>query len=85
MSGPEIIGKPVALLNPSPWSTWAQASLREILSVMSTRVVDAAFVTLALRGKAPEPAAWAEDPAAALALRNGLAALAAAVTAPPAP
>lgn len=84
VSGSEIIGKPVALLNPSPWSTHAQGSLREILSVMSTRVVDAAFVTLALRGKAPEPAAWAADAAAAGALRNGLAALAAAVAGPPA-
>jgi NAD(P)H-dependent FMN reductase len=83
VSGPEIIGKPVALLNPSPWSTWAQASLREILSVMSTRVVDAAFVTLPLRGKAPDPAAFAGDPAAALALRTGLAALAAVAAEPP--
>ena len=83
VSGPEIIGKPVALLNPSPRSTWAQASLREVLSVMSTRVVDAAFVTLPLRGKAPDAAEWAADPAAALALRNALAALAAEAAAPP--
>jgi chromate reductase len=83
VSGPEIIGKPVALLNPSPWSTWAQASLRETLSVMSTRVVDEAFVTLPLRGRAPDPAALAADPAVASALRAGLSALAAAVAAPP--
>jgi NAD(P)H-dependent FMN reductase len=85
VSGPEIIGKPVAFLNPSPRSTHAQASLREILSVMSTRIVDAAFVTLPLGGRAADAANYAADPAVALALRNGLAALsAAASTAPPA-
>ncbi len=78
VSSPEIIGKPVALLSPSPWSTHAQASLREILSVMSTRVIDEAFVTLPLRGRAPDPAAWLADPDVASALRSGLAALAAA-------
>ena len=84
VSGPEIIGKRVALFSPSPWSAHAQASLREILSVMSTRVVDEAFVTLPLRGKAPDPRAWAADAAVADALRKGLAALANAATpAPP--
>jgi NAD(P)H-dependent FMN reductase len=83
VSGPEIIGKPVALVNPSPRSTHAQASLHEILSVMSTRVVDAAFVTLPLRGRAPDAAAYAADPAVALALRNGIAALAAAAATTP--
>jgi NAD(P)H-dependent FMN reductase len=42
----ELPHKPVALLNASPWATHAQASLVETLTVMSTRIVHDACVTI---------------------------------------
>jgi NAD(P)H-dependent FMN reductase len=42
----ELPHKPVALLNASPWATHAQASLIETLTVMSTRIVHEASVTI---------------------------------------
>jgi chromate reductase, NAD(P)H dehydrogenase (quinone) len=42
----ELPNKPVALLNASPWATHAQAALIETLTVMSTRIVHDASVTL---------------------------------------
>jgi NAD(P)H-dependent FMN reductase len=42
----ELPHKPVALLNASPWATHAQASLVETLTVMSTRIVHEASVTI---------------------------------------
>ena len=42
----ELPHKPVALLNASPWATHAQASLVETLTVMSTRIVHEACVTI---------------------------------------
>lgn len=47
----ETVGKPFALLNPSPRSTFAQASLIEILTTMAARLVDQACVTVPLAGK----------------------------------
>lgn len=45
-----FVNKPVALLNASPRATIAQASLKETLTVMSARVVEAASVTLPIIG-----------------------------------
>ena len=42
----ELPHKPVALLNASPWATHAQASLVETLTVMSTRIIHEACVTI---------------------------------------
>jgi len=42
----ELPHKPVALLNASPWATHAQASLVETLTVMTTRIVREACVTI---------------------------------------
>jgi len=42
----ELPHKPVALLNASPWATHAQAALVETLTVMSTRIVHDASVTI---------------------------------------
>ena len=42
----ELPHKPVALLNASQWATHAQASLVETLTVMSTRIVHEASVTI---------------------------------------
>lgn len=44
VGGPEMIDKRVALINANPWSTYAQASLKETITIMSARViVDAAI------------------------------------------
>lgn len=51
VSSPVFYGKPVAIINTSPQSTHAQASLIEILSTMGTRLVREAFVELPLRGR----------------------------------
>ena len=42
----ELPGKPVASLNASPMATHAQASLLETLTVMSTRIVREAWLTI---------------------------------------
>ncbi len=57
VGGIEIVGKPVALINASPHSTHAHASLTLILETMSARVIPEASITVPLRGKkltAPE-------------------------------
>jgi chromate reductase len=46
----ELYEKPVALINPSPRSTFAQAALTEILRTMGARIVEEACVTLPLSG-----------------------------------
>jgi NAD(P)H-dependent FMN reductase len=73
-----VFEKPVALLNLSPRSTWAQASLAETLRVMNARLVEAACAAFALPGKGMSPAHIAADPATAPVLRAALAAIAAA-------
>ncbi|MGZ3159310.1 MAG: NADPH-dependent FMN reductase [Burkholderiaceae bacterium] len=45
-----FVNKPVALLNASPMSIHALASLKEIITVMSARIVDEASITVPLRG-----------------------------------
>ena len=42
----ELYEKPVAIVNPSPRSAYAQASLVEVLRTMGARVIDEAAVTL---------------------------------------
>lgn len=63
VSGPEMVHKPVVLLNASPRSTHAQASLAETLRTMSATVVGDRAVELPLAGRrmsAQEMAADAE-------------------------
>jgi len=50
VSAPEMVFKPIGLLNVSPRSTHAYASLAEILRTMSTVLVDGASVELPLAG-----------------------------------
>lgn len=57
VSGVEIVEKPVALLNPSPMSRYAQAQLMETLRVMNARVVDDACVTVPIAGRGLDSAA----------------------------
>lgn len=47
-----FVGKPVAIFNASPRSLHADASLREILTTMSARIVEPACLALPLRGLA---------------------------------
>ena len=51
VSGPEMVYKPIALLNPSPRSVHAQASLAETLRTMSTTLVEGACIALPIAGR----------------------------------
>ncbi len=72
----EFPGKPVAVINLSPRSTFAAASLAEILRTMSARLIGPASVTLALPGRGTDAAALAADSRVGPALRAALTALA---------
>jgi len=71
----EFVGKPVALINPSPRSTYAQAQLGETLSVMMGVFVPGASVTLDLSSNRLDEASLLADPVVSAALRHALAAL----------
>ncbi len=51
VSGPEMVYKPIALLNPSPRSVHAQASIAETLRTMSASLVEGACVALPISGR----------------------------------
>src|SRR5512136_978771 len=44
----ELYGKPVALINASPRSTYAQASLKDTLTVMTASLIPEASITVSL-------------------------------------
>lgn len=71
----ELVGKPVGLLNASPGGTFAQASLRETLAIMSARLVPGACLELPLYGPPPSAQELAALPELASALRGALLAL----------
>lgn len=75
VSGSEVVGKPVASINASPWSTLAQASLLETLRVMSTQVVAEASIALPVQGGRLDAAKIVADPALSQALRAAVHAL----------
>lgn len=79
VSGSEIPYKPIGLLNASPRSTHAQASLAETLRTMSTELVPGASIDLPLSGRRLDAAGIAGDPALARLLRGATEALAGAV------
>jgi chromate reductase, NAD(P)H dehydrogenase (quinone) len=70
----ELAGKPVALINASPRSTYAYAQLFETLTAMSWKVVKEASITILLSGKKLDAAGIAADPELSTALRGALAA-----------
>jgi chromate reductase, NAD(P)H dehydrogenase (quinone) len=72
----ELIAKPLALINASPRSTHAQASLTETLTTMSATVIADASITLPLSGRSLDAHGIAADPDLAGALRLAVAALA---------
>lgn len=74
---------PVALLNASPDAHHAQAHIRETLSVMQARLVEAASIAVPLQGRKPTTEMIVEDPALWSAIRAALAAFVAAISAFP--
>lgn len=77
----ELSGKPVALYNASPRATIAQESLAEVVRTMDARLVTAAAVSLPLLGKGLSAGAIAASPEMAVALRESLRVLRAAIDA----
>ncbi len=70
-----IVDKPVALLNAAPRATHAQASLTEILTTMSARVIPEASIAVAIQGANLDERAIAEHPEFAPRLRAAILAL----------
>jgi NAD(P)H-dependent FMN reductase len=75
VGGIEIVRKPVALINASPYSTHAHAALAIILETMSAQVVPEASVTVPLRGRKLSSTGIAADPVITDPLRMALTAL----------
>lgn len=68
----ELYGKPVALINGSPRSTHAQASLIETLTVMMARVVPEASITLSIRSNKLDQTGILSDPDISGAMRASI-------------
>lgn len=68
----ELVDKPVALINASPSSTYAFASLSETITVMSARLVRNACVTLPFWDKSLDAAGIADYPELSVLLRQSL-------------
>ena len=68
----ELYGKPVALLNASPRSVHAQASLKETLTVMTANLIPEASITVSLRSNKVDEASIISDPGISHALRSAL-------------
>lgn len=75
VGGPEMVAKPVALINTSPHATHAMAALAETLRTMSVTLVDGASLTIAVPRNQSDDA-LAADAALALPLRAAIVALA---------
>jgi len=73
MVGSEVfVNKPVALLNASPRAVHAQASLKEIITMMSARVVEEASITVPILGANFDEEGIVTHPAISDALRQML-------------
>ena len=72
VSSLEFPGKPVALVNISPRSTHAQASLAETLATMSAALITDPALTIALPRDCRDVAGMLADPEIAQALRAAL-------------
>jgi chromate reductase len=79
VGGIEILAKPVALLNPSPRATHAQASLVEVLRTMGAHVVPRGLVAVPLAGRNPDAVSISAVPELAQLVRGALSALVGAV------
>ena len=76
VSSGEFMGKPVAIINARPASTYAQASLRETLSVMMAEIDESASVTLPVTTNRLDEAILMESPELSHVLKSAVAALA---------
>ncbi len=74
VSSLEFPGKPVALINISPRSTFVQASLSEILTTMSASLIADPAFTIALPRPGLDVASMLADPSLAQSLQAALAA-----------
>jgi NAD(P)H-dependent FMN reductase len=68
----ELVGKPIALLNASPRSIHAQASLRETLITMDARLIAEASVTVPLPTNRIDESGIMADPELSLPLRKAI-------------
>lgn len=71
----ELSGKPVVLVNASSRGTFANASLKEILTTMDARLIHDAEVTVDLLGSGASSAEIVEVPGVASALSSSLIAI----------
>ena len=71
----EFMGKPVALVNARPSSTYAQASLRETLTVMMAEIDADASVTLPVTTNRLDEATLLANPVLSQALKSAIEAL----------
>src|SRR4029078_10417360 len=62
VSSGELIDKPVALINASARATHAHASVRQTLTTMSGRLIDAASITIPLDGTGLDATGIVNDP-----------------------
>ncbi|MHB1244965.1 MAG: NADPH-dependent FMN reductase [Sulfuriferula sp.] len=67
-----FVNKPVALFNTSPRAVHAQASIREILTTMSARIVEAASISLPILGSWLDEAGIVSHPVMSVALSKAL-------------
>ena len=72
VSDTEFSGKLIALINTSPRATHAQASLVEIVTTMTGRIVPEASVTLSLLGKNLDAAGIIVDPEISTMLQSAI-------------
>lgn len=79
VSSLEFPGKPVALINTSPRSTYVHASLIEVLTTMSATLIDDPAFTIPLQGKRLDAAGMLGSPQMAHALSTAMAAFAVAL------
>jgi len=79
VGGFDFINKPVALFNASPRSTYAFASLTEIITIMSGRIVPEASIAVALREQQLDEAGIVAHPDIAGIVRTALTAFADAI------
>jgi NAD(P)H-dependent FMN reductase len=76
MVGTDVfVYKPVAIFNASPRSVHADAALREVLSVMSSRIIDAASIAIQIRGSHLDEHGIVDDAERATAIKGALDAL----------
>jgi chromate reductase, NAD(P)H dehydrogenase (quinone) len=73
VSSLEFPEKPVALINTNPRATIALASLIEILTVMSAKIIESANITLPIAGSRLDAAGIAADAELSSCLKNAIA------------